>query len=184
MRLARRFLVLLALSAALMAPATASAATQIAQTGSPGAWLYPESIGTPGAACLYDGAMGSSYLYRIRMGAGVRIMGVSAALRSVAYRPVLQKLVGASWTNVKYGVLHSATATNAGYTTIAPAAIAVPAAPDASTATYRLALRLIWYNADATVGGTRTLVVSWHRRPAAGGGTITGVSCVGRFSNL
>lgn len=184
MRRAHRPALLLAVVAALWIPATAIGATQIARTGSPGAWVYPESIGDPGAVCLYGGAAGTAYLERIRMGSRVRIRGVTASLRSVAYRPIVQQLVAGTWRSVRYGIRHTAYATTAGYAAIDPGAIIVPVGPGHDSASYRLALRLIWYNADASILGTRTVAVTWHEGGTAMGGPVLGASCRGSYGNF
>ena len=180
MRRFRRTALVLALLAAVVAPATSLGATQIAMTGSPGAWSFPEAIGTPGATCEYEGAMGSSYLTRFAIEVSPRMLGWSAAVLSVGYRPVLQSFTGGAWTTVKYGVLHTANASSASYVALPVASMKVPPDVAAAGGTLRLALRLIWYRADASIRGTRTVVVSWLRQL---NGTV-GTACAGRIQNV
>lgn len=165
-----------ATSAIALSGATALGAHQVASTGSPGSWGLPDSAANPAARCSYNGGgvLGGTYLTGIRQLNDVEIRGTTAGLRSVAVRPIIQHKVGGVWKTVKKGTLVSGNAStssaavlNTGLTTFG--VTQQPKNP------FRLALKLIWYRADASVKGTRTILAdSYVRRDGGVAGQCKG----------
>jgi len=170
-------LISVVMALALLAPATASAAHQIGQTGHPGTWGMTDRAAEPGAKCSYvgGGTAGSTYLTGIKLLHGPEITGLHATLRSVGYRPIIQHLEGGAWVTVKKGTLITGAASLTHPVALPPERTSVPVVSNPSR--FRLLLRLFWYHADASVEGTRTVVVDSYVKF---GGTGVVSNCKGR----
>lgn len=165
------------LALALIAPASASAAHQIAQTGHPGTWSLVDRAAEPGGRCSYEGGgtAGSTYLTGLKLRHGPEITGLHTGLRSVGYRPIIQHLQGGSWVTVKKGTLITGQATSTDPVALPGKLTRVPVLTSPNR--FRLLIRLFWYRANASVEGTRTLVVDSYIRF---GGTGVASDCKGR----
>jgi hypothetical protein len=178
-----RGLVVVALATAAfgLTGATALAAHPIGSTGSPGGWTLPDSAANPAARCSYSGGgvLGGTHLTGIRQRNEVEIAGTTAGLRSVAVRPIIQHKVAGTWITVRRGTLVSGNASlsspavlSTGLTTFG--VTQQPKNP------FRLALKLIWYRADASVKGTRTILVDSYVKRDSG----VGSRCAGFVSDV
>jgi hypothetical protein len=165
--------------AALAIPGgSALAAHQVSRSGAPGAWTIVDKAADPAGKCSYvdGGTAGGPYLTGIRQRNAVEITGTRAGLQSVAVRPLIQHLVGGTWSTVKKGTLVSGNASLSTVVDLSTGLTKVPVVNKPENP-FRLALKLIWYNADASVQGTRIVVVDSYVR--FGGGVAS--YCKGRF---
>ncbi len=159
----------LAIAALALPSGAALADHQVSHTGSPGTWTLKDSASNPAADCSYDGGgtAGGTYLTGIRLRNPVKIKGTSASVRSVGYRPIIQHKIGHAWVTVRKGALISGGATSAHAATL-PGGLTTFGPKDQPKRPFRLALRLIWYRADASVQGTRTILVDYHAKRDGG----------------
>lgn len=172
------FVAAFAVAAIAVSGASALAAHQVSQSGSPGSVTIVDKAADPGARCSYvdGGAAGGPYLTGIRQRNPVEITGTGAGLQSVAVRPLVQHLVGGTWSTVKKGTLVSGNASLSTTVQLGTGLTKVPVVTKPENP-FRLALKVIWYNADASVQGTRILVVDDYVRLIGGVGSY----CKGRF---
>jgi hypothetical protein len=181
-RTIRGLLVSVVAAAALaMSAGSALGAHQLSQTGSPGPWTLPDTAANPAATCSYEGGgtAGSTYLTGIRLEDGPEITGTHVGLRSVGYRPLIQHRHGGAWVTVKQGTLITGQATNATPVALPGGLTAVPVTSDPTR--FRLVLKLIWFRPNASVEGTRMVVVDQYVRF---GDLGVGSSCKGRISTV
>lgn len=150
----------LATAAIGLSGGTALGAHQVAHTGTPGSWVLPDTAANPGAKCSYNGGgvAGGTYLTGIRQRNAVEIFGTSSQLRSVAVRPIIQHKISGTWTTVKKGTLVSGNATASSSVVLSTGLTSFGVTPQPKRP-FRLALKLIWYRADASIQGTRTILV-------------------------
>jgi len=167
----------LAAAAIAVSGSGALAATQLSHSGTPGAWGLPDSAADPAATCVYGtggGTAGGTYLTAIRLRNAVELWGTSSSLRSVGYRPLVQHLQGGVWTTVKKGVLKTGNASLSHPVTLTGSTVTFGPLTQPKNP-FRLALKLIWYAADASVAGTRVILVdSYVRRDGGVGGHCSG----------
>lgn len=163
------------LAMTMVAPGGALAAHPIGRTGTPGQWAMTDRAAEPGAKCSYDGGgtLGSIYLTSIKMRHGVQLRGRHTQLRSVGYRPILQHRVGGTWVTAAKGTLLTGQASLAHWASLPKSSVKVPVTSDPGR--FRLVLRLIWYRADASIEGTRRVVIDDYVRRSGG----VGSSCAG-----
>jgi hypothetical protein len=171
----------LATSAIVLSGGSALGAHPIGSTGSPGGWTLPDSAANPAARCSYNGGgvLGGTYLTGIRQRNDVEIAGTTAGLRSVAVRAIVQHRVSGTWTTVRRGTLVSGNASRS-----SPAVLSTGLTTFGVTQQpknpFRLALKLIWYRADASVKGTRTILVDSYAKRDSG----VGSRCAGFVSDV
>jgi hypothetical protein len=171
----------LATAAIGLSAGTALGAHQISHTGSPGSWVLPDTAANPAAKCSYNGGgvMGGTYLTGIRLMNDVEIRGTTAGLRSVAFRPIIQHKVSGVWKTVKKGTLVSGNASLSSPVVLSGDLTSFGVTQQPKNP-FRLALKLIWYRADASVQGTRTILVDSYVRRDGG---VAG-KCAGFVSNF
>ncbi|MFN8622784.1 MAG: hypothetical protein U0869_18770 [Chloroflexota bacterium] len=170
-----------AVAAIAVSGGSALASHQVGQTGSPGTASIVDKAADPGAKCSYTdgGAAGGPYLTGIRQRNDIEITGTGASLQSVAVRPLVQHLVSGTWTTVKKGTLISGNASQSQTVQLTTGLTKVPVVNKPENP-FRLALKVIWYNADVSVQGTRTIVVDSYVR--LGGGVAS--YCKGRVIDI
>lgn len=165
-----------ATTAIALSGGTALGAHQVASTGSPGTWILPDTAANPAARCSYNGGgvLGGTYLTGIRQLNDVELFGTSSSLRSVAVRPIIQHKVSGAWTNVKKGTLVSGNASQSNSAVLGTGLTTFGVTTQPKNP-FRLALKLIWYRADASVQGTRTILAdSYVRRDGGVAGQCKG----------
>jgi hypothetical protein len=153
----------------------------VGQTGTPGAWAFTDTAGSPGAACKYNGGgtAGGTYLTGIRLRGDIQLWGTHPGLRSVGYRPILEHRIEGVWVQVRKGTLVTGAASLTDPLALAGNRTNVPLVPD-QTSPFRLKVKLIWYRKDASVEGTRTILVQQYLRRDGG----TAGRCAGFVSDL
>jgi hypothetical protein len=171
----------LAVAAVAISGGSALAAHQTSATGSPGAYTVVDKAADPAGRCSYvnGGVAGGLYLTGIRQINPVELSGTGASLQSVAVRPLVQHLVSGHWSTVRKGTLISSQASLTHSVSLTTGLNRVPVATRPQNP-FRLALKLIWYYADASVRGTRVVVLDSYAR--LGGGV--GSTCQGFVSTV
>lgn len=177
---AARF-VSMVMALAIVAPAGANAAHQIAHTGHPGGWSLVDRASEPGGKCSYagGGAAGTIYLTGIKLLHGPEIRGIHSGLRSVGYRPIVQHRQGGAWVTVRKGTLVTGQASSSHPVALPGERTAVPVVENPNR--FRILVRLYWYRGDASVEATRTLVVDSYARTIRPG---VASSCAGAVSSV
>ncbi len=168
---------LLALIATVLVPGSAFAAHSIGHSGHPGGWYITDRAAEPGARCSYTGGgtAGSIYLTGIKLRHGPIITGIHTALRSVGYRPIIQRHTSHGWVNVTKGTLVTGQASRSHAASLQPERTALPV--QSKYTKFRLVLKLIWYRSDATVEATRRVALDSYVRHS---GSV-GSACTGRI---
>ena len=160
---------------------SALGAHQLSQSGAPGSWVLPDTAANPAAKCSYNGGgvLGGQYLTGIRLRNDVELWGTTSSLRSVAMRPLVQHRISGTWKTVKKGTLVSGNASASNSAVLAGGLTTFGVKPQPKNP-FRLAVKLIWYAADASVQGTRIVLVDSYARPGAG----VGDRCKGFVSSV
>lgn len=162
----------LATSAIVLSGGSALGAHQVASTGSPGAWILPDTAANPAARCSYagGGVAGGAYLTGIRLRNGIEVFGTAATKRPVGVRMIIQHKVGGSWVTVKKGLTYVNPASKTQSTVISPGLTSF-GVTDEPKEPYRLLLKVIWYHAagyEPDIDGTRTILVDRYIRRDGG----------------
>lgn len=169
----------LATSAIALSGGSALGAHQVGKTGSPGAWILPDTAANPAARCSYNGGgvAGGTYLTGIRLRNGIEVFGTAAAKRPVGVRLIIQHKVAGSWVKVKKGLTYINPASKTQSTVISPGLLSF-GVTDEPTQPYRLLLKVIWYHSagyEPDIDGTRTILVdSYVRRDGGVAGQCKG----------
>jgi hypothetical protein len=174
----------LATSAIVLSGGSALGAHQVAATGSPGAWVLPDSAGDPAARCSYTGGgvAGGTYLTGIKQRNSIKLFGTASNKRPVGVRAIIQHKVSGSWVTVKKGLIYTVRVTLTEPATISTG-LTTFGVTEQPGEPYRLMLKLIWYRFDGyepPIDGTRTILVDRYV-PRDGG---VARRCKGFVSNV
>ena len=132
--------------------------------------------GAPFARCRYEGAAGTWFLRHVR-GRQVGILGTEATPQSVGYRLLLQQRTLDGWKTTQRGELISGVATNSSQALLPRSSILRNPNVSPNSARYRLAIKVIWFDATADVQGVEVAFANHHRRSFDGS---VGRACRGR----
>jgi hypothetical protein len=171
---------IVAVACALASVAPTSATEIIRTTGDVGDWSYDDNDAMPGARCRYEGAAGSWFLRSLR-GRRVVIEGTESELRSVGYRLLLQRQTPNGWKTTQRGVLITGAASLSTLATLPRSRILRDPDESPNKGHYRLALKIIWYDAQADVQGVQVANIVRHFRTSD---DSLGPSCRGRIPML
>ena len=171
----------LATSAIALSGGSVIGAHEIGRTGTPGGWTLPDRAADPAARCSYTGGgvLGGTYLTGIRQLNDVEIAGTTTGLRSVAVRPIIQHRVSGTWVTVKKGTLVSGNASRSSAAVLSTGLTSFGVTQQPKNP-FRLVLKLTWYRADASVKGTRTVLVDSYVKRDLG----VGSRCAGFVSDV
>jgi hypothetical protein len=164
-RLARgATLALLVLSSlALLTPLSASAATVLSTSGSAGHYSFTDSVGSPGARCIYQGAAGSQNFDRMKVNAPTIYWPSANAFPNgtVGWRIRLQHFNAGTWTTVRQSKEYRGFATKTVAASLGDRVIAY--APP-HTQKYRAVVVVRWMTPDAETIGSATVLIDHYRR--------------------
>jgi hypothetical protein len=170
----------IAVLCALVPVAPTSAVVPIKSTGETAPWETADNDAQPGARCRYEGAAGSFFLRSVR-GNAVGVFGTESQLRSVGYRLLLQKQTAHGWKTTQRGELITSAASQSSPALLHRSRIRRDPERSPNKGHYRLAMKVVWFDAQADVEGVEVAYVVRHRRSFD---DSLGPSCRGRLPAL